>query len=181
MKKVLIAAFAAMFIVGCTESEAGDVYVQGGVGVTDYNFNGASEDQTGTNYFGALGYIFDNNLGIEGEYEYVNNADLSDDLKVNNQQNINFYGVGRLPLDNKDKVNLVAKAGFGYGRTKLSGIGSDSDRSWYPAIGLGIEWMITDSWGVVGLVDYKNYDYSISGSKFSADPISYKAGVQYRF
>ena len=179
MKKVLIGLLLAAGVV--TAVHASDVYVQGGAGVTTYNFDGASKDQNGTNYFGALGYIFDNNLGIEGEYEYVNNADLSADLKVNNQQNVNFYGVGRLPLDNEDKVNLIAKAGFGYGKTKLSGEGSDSDRSWYPAIGIGVEWMVTDSWGVVGLVDYKNYDYSSSGEKFSANPISYKAGVQYRF
>ena len=180
MKKVLIAAIAAMGIVA-GNAVAGDVYVQGGVGMTKYDFGGASKDQEGTNYFGALGYIFDNNLGIEGEYEYIDNADLSTDLKVSSQQNVNFYGVGRLPLDNEDKVNLIAKAGFGYGKTKLKGAGTDSDRSWYPALGAGVEWMVTDNWGVVGLIDYKSYDYSTGGDDFSADPISYKAGVQYRF
>ena len=181
MKKVLGAALLAAIAVGCAEKVDADMYVQGGAGMTKYDFGGASSDQEGTNYFGALGYIFDNNLGIEGEYEYIDNADLSTDLKVNEQQNVNFYGVGRLPLDNEDKVNLIAKAGFGYGKTKLKGMGTDSDRSWYPAFGAGVEWRVTDSWGVVGLIDYKSYDYSTGGDDFSADPISYKAGIQYRF
>ena len=182
MKKFLLAAALLTVGVGCAEkADAGDVYVQGGLGMTKYDFSGATKDQQGTNYFGAVGYIFDNNLGIEGEYEYIDNADLASGLKVNNQQNINLYGVGRLPLDNEDKVNLIAKVGFGYGKTKLKGMGSDSDRTWYPAFGAGVEWNITDSWGVVGLIDYKSYDYSTGGDDISADPISYKAGVQYKF
>ena len=178
MKKILMAAILAVTSVA---AYAGDIYVQGGAGMTKYDFSGATDDQEGTNYFGALGYIFDNNLGLEGEYEYVNNADLASGLKVNNQQSVTLYGVGRLPLDNEDRVNLVAKAGFGYTKTKTKGLGGDSDRSWYPAFGAGVEWRITDSWGVLGMIDYKSYDYSTGGDDFSADPISYKAGVQYRF
>lgn len=177
MKKLLLAVVGAFALSGA--AFAGDVYVQGGLGLTKYDFGNATEDQQGTNYFGAVGYIFDNNLGVEGEYEYIDNADIASGVKVNNQQNINLYGVGRLPLDNEDKVNLIAKVGLGYGKTKISG--GDSDRSWYPAFGAGVEWNVTDSWGVVGLVDYKSYDYSTGGNDFSADPISYKAGVQYKF
>ena len=183
MKKVLGAALLAAIAVGCAEKVDADMYVQGGLGMTKYDISQGSKDQEGTNYFGALGYIFDNNIGIEGEYEYIDNAEIASGVKINNQQNVNFYGVGRLPLDNEDKVNLIAKAGFGYGKTKVNadGIGSDSDRSWYPAFGAGVEWRVTDSWGVVGLIDYKSYDYSTGGTDSSADPISYKAGVQYRF
>lgn len=160
---------------------AGDIYVQGGLGMTKYDFGGATKDQEGINYFGALGYKFENGLGVEGEYEYIDNADLATGVKVNNQQNINLYGVGRIPLDHQDKVNLVLKAGVGYGKTKIDGFDNDSDRTWYPAFGGGVEWNVTDSWAVVGLIDYKSYDFSTGGDDFSADPISYKAGVQYKF
>lgn len=175
MKKTVMALLSAFAL---SSAIAGETYVQGGVGMTKYDFSGATNDQEGTNYFGAVGYVFDNNLGVEGEYEYIDNADLASGVKVNKQENINLYGVGRLPLDNLDKVNLIVKAGFGYGKTEVNG---DSDRSWYPAFGGGVEWRVTDSVGIVGLVDYKSYDYSTGGNDLSADPISYKAAVQYRF
>jgi hypothetical protein len=174
MTKYLIAVLFAI----STTAMAAETYVQGGMGLTKYDFGNATDDQQGTNYFAAMGYVFDNHLGVEGEYEYINDADLASGTKLDNQQNINVYGVGRLPLDNLDKVNLIAKVGFGHGSTKING---DTDYTWYPAFGGGVEWLVTDSWGVVGLVDYKSYDYSTGGNDVSADPISYKAAVQYRF
>jgi hypothetical protein len=180
MKNVMI-ALALMLSTGIVM--AGDWYVQGGAGITKYDFDNASRDQEGTNYFGAVGYVFDNNLGVEGEYEYVSNADLSSGTEVNETTNYTLYGVGRVPLDHKDKVNLILKAGVGYSETEMSikGANNPSDNSWYPAFGGGVEWMITDSVGVLGLVDYKSYDFSTGGNDFSADPISYKLGVQYKF
>ena len=181
MKKVLIAALVAVGLVGT--AHAGDWYGQAGAGITKYDFDGASEDQEGTNYFGAIGYIFDNNLGLEGEYGYTDTADLASGAEVNSTDYYTLYGVGRIPLDNKDRVNFLAKVGVGYSDTelKIKGAGSDSDTSWYPAFGAGVEWMVTDSIGVLGIVDYKSYDYSTGGSDFKADPITYKVGLQYRF
>jgi hypothetical protein len=180
MKNVVI---GLVLMLGMGTVVAGDWYVQGGAGMTKYNYDGASDDQEATNYFGAVGYIFDNNLGVEGEYEYVDSADLAHGVKSDRTNTYTLYGVGRLPLDHKDRVHLLAKVGFGYADTdfKVSGGSNPSDTTWYPAIGAGVEWSITDSWGVVGLVDYKNYDFSTNGVKLSADPVSYKLGVQYKF
>ena len=174
MKKAVIALLGAMAL----NSAAADVYIQGGVGATRYDFSGATLDQTGTNWFGSVGYIFDNNLGLEGEYEYTTEADLADGVSSDSQNALNFYGVGRIPLDNADKVNLIAKAGAGYTRQKING---ESERTWYPALGLGVEWLMTDSLALVGLVDHKVYDFNDNNDSFSANPTTYKAGLQYRF
>lgn len=180
MNKILIAALVAVGMTGVVQ--AGETYVQGGAGITKYDFDGASEDQEGTSYFGAVGYIFDNNLGIEGEYQFTDTADLASGAEVDSTDYYTVYGVGRIPLDNQDKVNFLAKVGVGYSDTEVKiGGSSNSDTAFYPAFGAGVEWRITDSWGVVGLVDYKSYDYSTGGSDFKADPITYKVGVQYRF
>lgn len=180
MKNVLI---ALTLMLSVSIAHAGDWYVQGGAGMTKYDFDGASEDQEGTNYFGALGYVYDNNLGVEFEYEYVDTADLASGVEVDETTYYTLWGVGRVPLDHKDRVNLLLKAGVGYSETDLAfkGAKDDDDSSWYPAFGAGVEWSVTDSWGVLGLVDYKSYDYSTGGSDFKADPITYKLGVQYKF
>lgn len=184
MKKLIIGLVLALGIVGCADkAEAGDWYVQGGAGMTKYDFDGASKDQEGTNYFGAVGYIFDNNLGVEGEYEYVDTADLASGVKVNETTYYTLWGVGRIPLDHKDKVNLLLKAGVGYSDTKFKVKNSKNpdDDAWYPAIGAGVEWRFADQWAATGIVDYKSYDFSTGGNDFSADPITYKVGLQYRF
>ena len=184
MTKVIIGLALVLGMVGCADkADAGEMYVQGGAGITKYDFEGASDDQEGTNYFGAVGYIFDNNLGIEGEYGYTDTADLATGAEVDSTSYYTVYGVGRLPLDNKDRVNLLMKAGFGYSETdlKFDNASNDDDTAWYPAFGAGVEWMVTDSVGVLGIVDYKVYDYSTGGNDFKADPITYKVGLQYRF
>jgi hypothetical protein len=184
MNKVLITLALMLGIVGCADkADANDWYVQGGAGMTKYNYNGTTKDQEATNYFGAVGYIFDNNLGVEGEYEYVGSADLTSGIKSDRTNNYTLYGVGRVPLDHKDTVYLVLKAGVGYADTdfKVSGGSNPSDNTWYPAIGAGVEWNITDSWGIITLVDYKQYDFSTNGVDLSADPVSYKIGAQYKF
>jgi hypothetical protein len=180
MKNVII---ALALMLSTSVVFAGDWYVGGGLGLTKYDFDGASKDQEGSTYFGNVGYVFDNNLGIEGEYSYTDTADLASGAKVDETNTYTLYGVGRLPLDHKDKVNLLVKGGVGYSDTtlKFDGAGKPSDNSWYPAVALGVEWMFTDSWGTMGTVDYKSYDFSTGGSDFKADPISYKVGLMYKF
>lgn len=186
MKSVIIGLVLALGVVGCAEdAEAGDsnIYIAGGAGVTNYNFDGSSDDSNGTNYFGLVGYDFGNNLAIEGEYAYVDTADIASNAEVNETSYYQINGVGRLPIDNKDKVNLLAKIGFGYADTKLKIDNSSNpdDTTWYPVFGLGAEWMVTDSVGVMGLVDYKIYDFSTGGNDFSVDPVTYRAGLVYKF
>ena len=183
MNKILIAALVAVGIMGCSDkADAAETYVQGGAGLTKYDFSGASKDQQGISYFGSVGYIFDNNLGVEGEYQYTDTADLASGAKVESTDYYTVYGVGRIPLDNQDKVNFLAKAGVGYSDTEVKiGGSNNSDTAWYPAFAAGVEWMLTENVGAVGLVDYKSYDYSTGGNDFKADPITYKVGLQYRF
>ena len=184
MTKVIIGLALALVMAGCADkADAGDWYGQGGIGITKYDFDGASDDQEGTSYFGSVGYIYDNNLGVEFEYQYVDEADLSSNVKMDETSFYTLYGVGRVPLDHKDKVNLILKGGVGYadGTLKANGFRDKDDDSWYPAIGAGVEWLFTDSWAAVALVDYRVYDFSSGGNDFAADPITYKAGIQYRF
>ena len=187
MTKVIIGLALVLGMVGCADkADAGDsspFYVTGGAGITNYNFDGSSDNSNGTNYFGLVGYDFGNNLAIEGEFAYVSSADIAFDAKVDETTYYQINGVGRIPIDNKDKVNLLAKVGFGYADTKLKFKGSNnpSDTTWYPVFGLGAEWMITDSWGAMTIVDYKIYDFDSRGSDFSVDPVTYRVGAVYKF
>ena len=176
MRKSLIALVSALAL--SSAAVAGDVYVNGGVGKTVYNFNDATDNQSGTAWFGGVGYIFDNNLGVEGVFDYTGEADLTDGVKSDNEYALKGYGVGRIPLDNEDKVNLVAKAGLGYNKQKIEG---ESDRNWYPALALGVEWYMTPKVAVVGMIDHDIYNFDDDGDKLSANPTTYKVGLQYKF
>jgi outer membrane immunogenic protein len=155
-----IAALAPAFAQAQTVDSAALNNVYGTLGYAGASSNGAD---VGT-IQGRLGYRFLPNFGVEGELatgvksDHTDVAGTSVRTKIGHEEAI--YGVGFLPLN--EKIDLLARVGYGNTRVKYSALGeSDHDNLHSWNYGAGAQYHFD---GVNGVrADYTRQEFTGSG------------------
>ncbi|GHC30804.1 outer membrane protein W [Kushneria pakistanensis] len=184
--------FAASVLVGTSVFAAqsamaygqGDVFVRGGVVKSETTGTGNYKDDT--NWFGAVGVMPTDNLGIE----------------VNTTQKSTFDGSGTSGKFESRPVSLMAQyyplggtdskvqPYVGGGATYMTFTNSSAEdgtkslksRQWAPSAQLGVDLQVTDNWGVSGFAQYTDISAEYNeGGKQKLDPLAVGAGVSFRF
>jgi OOP family OmpA-OmpF porin len=189
MTRTIIAAALALASLAAAPAFAGPAYVSVAVGGSDSDIDctGASSCNNGS--FAAKvigGYVFANDLALEGMYVSLGEPDGSvGDIKVGVESS--YWGLGGAfrPAFNKEWSG-VARIGVAFTKSRAKArlgdlSGSTSYDSTNPYFGLGLAYAVGKDLKIEGDLDTTRVSVGTGDEKSTARVIDYTIGLTYSF